>query len=138
MQRHVPLDQAATRPIERRQKCEATPEHRKQHASWTRENLREELENRAFSILRWATFALRPLTVLEITEALIVTFSDNDNLFQLDEMPDTIDNEYIKSEIIDICGALVEVRAEGIRGGAAYKTVHLIHPSVREYLLSAL
>ena len=94
-------------------------------------------QNRAFSVLRWTTFALRPLTVLEITEALIVTFSDN-NLFQSDEMPDNIDDEYIKSEIIDICGALVEVRTEGIRGEAAYKTVHLIHPSVREYLLSAL
>ena len=95
-------------------------------------------QKRAFSILRWTTFASRPLTVLEITEALIVTFNDNDNPFQFDEMPDNIDDEYIKSEIIDICGALVEVRTEGIRGRASDKTVHLIHPSVREYLLSAL
>jgi hypothetical protein len=97
-----------------------------------------EEQSRAFSILRWTTFALRPLTVLEITEALIVTLNNNNNLFQLDEMPDTINDEYIKSEVIDICGALVEVRTEGIGGRAGHKTVHLIHPSVREYLLSAL
>jgi ankyrin repeat protein len=95
-------------------------------------------QNRALAILRWITFALRPLTVSEITEALIVELNDNGNTIHWDELPDNIDDEYIKSEIIDICGALVEIRTEKNGVGAGYKTIHLIHPSVREYLLSTL
>jgi ankyrin repeat protein len=94
--------------------------------------------DRAFAILRWATFALRPLTVSEITEALIVR-SDNDGTTpQWDELPDNIDDEYINSEIIDICGGLVETRAEKPGSEARFRTIHLIHPSVREFLLPTL
>ena len=96
-----------------------------------------EEQNRALAILRWAAFALRPLTVSEITEALVVE-PNNDASLCYDELPDTIDDEYIDGEIIDICGSLVETRTEKPGDGAGSRTIHLIHPSVREFLLSVL
>lgn len=56
----------------------------------------------------------------------------------MDDLPDNIDDEYINSEIIDICGTLVEVRAGKPEDGAGSRTIYLIHPSVREFLLSTL
>ncbi|KAJ4286524.1 hypothetical protein N0V90_013224 [Kalmusia sp. IMI 367209] len=97
-----------------------------------------EEQNRALAILRWTTFALRPLTITEITEALIVEPNDSGTILQFDELPDSIDDEYINSEVIDICGALVEVRTKESGDGIGSKTVHLIHSSVREFLLTSL
>ncbi|KAL1630745.1 hypothetical protein SLS54_000616 [Diplodia seriata] len=54
-------------------------------------------QERTSAILRLVAFALRPLTVAEITEALLVK-QDHDNL-SLDGWPDEIDDEYIKGEI---------------------------------------
>jgi ankyrin repeat protein len=103
------------------------------------QNRSPEERNRALAILRWTTFAMRPLSVSEITEALIVEPNDNDGAdLQLDELPDSIDDDYISSEIVDICGDLVEVRAQKPGDWAGTRTTHLIHASVREFLLSAL
>ncbi|OBT38867.1 hypothetical protein VE00_10434 [Pseudogymnoascus sp. WSF 3629] len=48
---------------------------------------------RALSILRWAAFALRPLSVLEITEALLVMDDDSYGDILLRGLPDEIDEE---------------------------------------------
>ncbi len=105
--------------------------------NWTNDSKTTLMKNekRALAILRWTTFALRPLTVSEMTEALIVEPGDDGVTLQLDELPDSIDDDYINSEIIDICGDLVEVRAEKAGDGAGSRTIHLIHLSVREFLL---
>ena len=66
----------------------------------------------ALAILRWTVFAARPLTVLEMTEALAVREDDSDNL-QSEEIPDVVDDEYINDEILDLCGSLVEIRDAG-------------------------
>ena len=95
-------------------------------------------QRRALAILRWTTFALRPLTVSEMTEALIVETEDESAGLQWDELPDTIDYEYINGEIIDICGCLLETREEDAEDSPGSRTIHLIHPSVRDFLLSAL
>lgn len=95
-------------------------------------------QRRALAILRWVTFALRPLTISEITEALIVDTNDDSGGVQWDELPDIIDDEYINGEIIDVCGCLVEARKENAEDPADSRTIHLIHPSVREFLLSVL
>ena len=94
-------------------------------------------QDRAFAILRWTMFAFRPLSIFELSEALIVKSYGTCMSLQPEEMPDDIDDEYIDGEIIDICGSLVEVRKEsGAQPGSA--TIHLVHSSVREFLLSAL
>ncbi|CAJ2509407.1 Uu.00g144330.m01.CDS01 [Anthostomella pinea] len=66
-------------------------------------------QKRAIAILRWATFSLRPMTILEITEALLLMDDDSDDLLT-EEIPDTIDEIYIKHQILDLCGSLIETR----------------------------
>jgi hypothetical protein len=79
--------------------------------NWNRiSNLSRNDKNRAFSILRWAAFALRPLTIIEITEALLIADSDDYEDLLVDELPDNIDEEYVKSEILGLCGLLIESR----------------------------
>ncbi|GKT46153.1 vegetative incompatibility protein HET-E-1 [Colletotrichum spaethianum] len=75
--------------------------------NWERiERLRYAEKTRAYSLLRWAAFALRPLTVCEITEAVLI--NDDCEDLPLDEMPDSIDDDYIESEIMGLCGSLIE------------------------------
>jgi ankyrin repeat protein len=92
----------------------------------------------ALAILKWATFAFRPMSVLEITEALIVDHNEGDVVIRRDDLPDEINEDYINGEIIDICGGLVEVRNDETLDHNSAKTLHLIHASVRDFLLSGL
>ncbi|KAI3580740.1 prion-inhibition and propagation-domain-containing protein, partial [Fusarium oxysporum f. sp. albedinis] len=87
---------------------------------------------RIFSLLRWAAFALRPLTACEITEAVLITDSDD---LPVDDLPDTVDGDYVDSEIVDLCGPLIQVRRQKSDGSAGQQTVHLAHFSVRQFLL---
>ncbi|KAF6805834.1 ankyrin repeat domain-containing protein 52 [Colletotrichum plurivorum] len=102
--------------------------------SWERiESLREAERARAFSLLRWAAFSLRPLTVYEITEAVLIN-DDCDDL-PIDDMPDAIDDDYIESEILGFCGSLIEVRGTTMESSPGLKMIHLAHFSVKQYLL---
>ncbi|KAF6823075.1 ankyrin repeat domain-containing protein 52 [Colletotrichum plurivorum] len=97
------------------------------------ETLREEEKARTVSLLRWAAFSLRPLTVCEITEAVLVN-DDCDDL-PVDDMPDAIDDEYIESEILGLCGSLIEVRGTSLESAPGSRMIHLAHFSVKQYLL---
>lgn len=90
---------------------------------------------RAVSLLRWAAFAIRPLTVAEITEALLI--SDNDE-FPADEMPDSIDQDYVDGEILGLCGSLIEIRDATSDSNVDSMTVHLAHFSVKEFFVSRI
>ncbi|CAI6098822.1 unnamed protein product [Clonostachys chloroleuca] len=90
---------------------------------------------RAISILRWLVSALRPLTVQEITEAVLIM--DSWELLS-EDLPDEIDDDYIESEIIGLCGTLLEIRNSPANSAPADRTLHIPHFSVREYLLSKL
>jgi ankyrin repeat protein len=98
-------------------------------------------QRRALAILRWTTFALRPLSVIELTEALFYELNEADDVVDVDDLNDSIqniDDEYIATEIIEICAGLVEVRTKTPDNGPESRTVHLIHTSVREFLVSNL
>ncbi|RKK30545.1 hypothetical protein BFJ66_g16269, partial [Fusarium oxysporum f. sp. cepae] len=104
--------------------------------NWTKiTKLGEEERDRAFALLRWAAFALRPLTVCEITEAALILTSGE---LSRDDFPDAVDDEYIKSEVIGLCGPLLEVRKGSPGSSPGRRTVHLPHFSVRQYLLCNL
>ncbi|KAJ5914570.1 hypothetical protein N7504_003453 [Penicillium tannophilum] len=96
--------------------------------------LPEEDRDRTISILRWTAFALRPLTVNEITAALLI--SDDCGEVRLDELPDSVDDDYINTKILDLCGSLLEFRLPQAETHAGLRTVHLAHFSVKQYLLS--
>ncbi|EWY99924.1 hypothetical protein FOYG_03851 [Fusarium oxysporum NRRL 32931] len=103
---------------------------------------------RALSLLpRWTAFALRPLTVHEITEAVLLTEGMDE--LPVDEIPDCVDQDNVDSMILELCGSLIEVRhvssSESIKhpeciqqseeGPVGFQEVHLSHFSVKEYLL---
>lgn len=92
--------------------------------------------DRAFALLRWTAFALRPLTVGEITGALLV--SEDDDELQIDGKPDRIDEDYIDEELLYLCGSLLEIQSPQQDCHAEVRTVHLAHFSVKQYLLSRL
>ncbi|WAO96989.1 Hypothetical protein NCS54_01468700 [Fusarium falciforme] len=59
--------------------------------NWTRVTRLGEWErHRAFALLRWTAFALRPLTVCEITEAALILESED---LPLEDLPDTVDDD---------------------------------------------
>ncbi|MCJ1462826.1 hypothetical protein MMC07_001429 [Pseudocyphellaria aurata] len=93
--------------------------------------------SRALAILRWAVFALRPLTVLEMTEALVVTLDDSNDDLPVDDLPDAIDKEYVDSEILELCGSFLETRESSSEESIGSRTIHLVHFSVKEFLLLA-
>lgn len=99
----------------------------------------EELEagdkERAIEILRWLLFAERPLTVRELTEALLVHEDDAYGKFPADDLPDAWDDYYTNEQIRRLCGSLVELRRSEPHKPVMAHTVHLVHFSVKEYLM---
>ncbi|KAF5987960.1 ankyrin protein [Fusarium bulbicola] len=115
---------------------------------WTRVNAMGDSDKlRALSLLQWTAFAVMPLTMYQITEAVLIT-DDMDEL-PLDEMPDCVDQDYVDSMILELCGSLIEVRRvspsestespehihESEEDSIGLQEVHLSHFSVKEYLL---
>lgn len=93
---------------------------------------------RAISILRWTLFALRPLTVKELTEALLIRDSDTCEQFPADDLPDTWDEYYTDDQIRKLCGSLIELRSTRVHQEITTQTVNFVHFSVKEYLTSIL
>lgn len=94
--------------------------------------------NRALDILRWLTFGIRPLTVQELVEALIIEIDENSEVFCEDDLPADIDVEYVNNEIKGLCRSFIDIRDETGKSPLRMNTVHLAHGSVREYLITIL
>ncbi|CAH0024945.1 unnamed protein product [Clonostachys rhizophaga] len=90
----------------------------------------------AFALLRWAAFSSRPLTIGEIAEAIVLDETLED--FPINELPDSIDDDYINTEIVGLCGPLVEVRSKSADQQPQFRTIHIAHFSIREYLICKL
>lgn len=98
-------------------------------------NLPPEESSRAVSLLRWVAFARRPLTISEITEAILVTDSCGDIV---DDMPYSMDQEYVDGEILGLCGSLIEIRSATLDSSIESMTVHLAHFSVKEFFINKI
>lgn len=83
---------------------------------------------------------MRPLTVSEITEALLIEDNDNCDDLQIDELPDEVDKDFVDEQIIGLCGSLIEIQASTIekKQSPGSSTIHLAHFSVKEYLLAMI
>ena len=99
------------------------------------EELEAEDKERAIEILRWLLFAERPLTVRELTEALLINEDDVYKNFPADDLPDAWDDYYANEQIRRLCGSLVELRRNDPHEPIMNQTVHLVHFSVKEYLM---
>lgn len=104
--------------------------------NWVRIEKSEQDRERAFDLLRWAVFALRPLTVGEMTEAVLV--DDNCDGLLFDDLPDTIDDEFIDDQIIRICSPLLEARDPQAKCPVGRRTVHVTHFTVKQFLIPRL
>lgn len=103
--------------------------------NWSRiVTMRDDDRDRSIALLRWAAFALRPLTVCEMTEAVLVNDDDDMDDFPTDDLPCALDDDYINNEVIGLCGSLVEVRGDASQEIRA-RTIHLTHFSVKQFLL---
>ncbi len=90
---------------------------------------------RAFSILRWVSYAMRPLSVAELTEALIVETVEETEEFPRDELPDEWDDDYVKDRILGLCGSLLIMKSDGPQDSYEKSTIQFVHFSAKEYLL---
>ena len=104
------------------------------------QNLNPAQKARAIAILRWILFALRPLTVRELAEAIAATVDESAGSYPYDDLPDSwregyVDEQYVNSYIRRSCGSLVELRGHNENKPLALHTVHFVHFSVKEYLL---
>ncbi|CAH0057547.1 unnamed protein product [Clonostachys solani] len=90
----------------------------------------------AFALLRWAAFSSRPLTIGEIAEAILLDETLED--FPTDELPDSVDDDYVNTEISGLCGPLLEVRSKSEDQQPQLRTIHIAHFSIREYLICKL
>lgn len=98
-------------------------------------NQAEDDYTRTLNMLRWTVFSFRPLTVAEITEALMV-HPESSGISQ-EEWPDEVNEEYIQEEIKGLCGSLVNIQASP-KEDPSLSTVHLAHASVKEFLITML
>ena len=88
---------------------------------------------RALQILRWLAFAKRPLTVAELTEALLIDdLDDQDD----SELAGLLDEDFVNERIQGICGSLVAVDGDDDGALSSHSTVRLFHDSVKSFLVS--
>ncbi|KAL7955134.1 ankyrin repeat-containing domain protein [Trichoderma compactum] len=105
------------------------------HRNWVRlSQLPKDEKDRAFCLLRWVTFAIRPLTIAEIAEAMLISFEDEE--LPVDELPDFIDDGYVNSEITGVLGSLLDIRKDSMESNPGFSTLRLAHFSVKQYFLS--
>lgn len=103
--------------------------------------LKKDKKDRAIAILRWILFAVRPLTVHELCEALAHTFNDKEDTYvSEDDLPECwlesyVDEDYVNDVVRRPCGSLVEIRGNSLGNPLHLQTVHFVHFSVKEYLL---
>jgi ankyrin repeat protein len=103
---------------------------------WTRISRLPQIERVfAVSILRWVTFAFRPLNVVELSISVMHDLAlDGDHDPTRDQLLDMVDGTYIAyflGEIQRLCGCLLKIRVDpGMK-----TTIHLSHFSVKEHYI---
>ena len=94
----------------------------------------------ALMILRWTLFAIRPLKVKELAEAIVVSGEDEFEAYPEDDLPDAweegafVDEDYVHEMILGKCGSLLQLRSSNADVPLQDHTVHFVHFSVKEYL----
>ncbi|CAI7614169.1 unnamed protein product [Penicillium viridicatum] len=99
-------------------------------------HLSEDNRERTIALLRWAAFALRPLSICEMAGALLIS-ADCDEV-RFEGVPGRINENYIKTEMMELCGSLIDIRSPEGECDPGSRTVHLAHFTVKEYLLCNL
>ncbi|CAF3623619.1 unnamed protein product [Fusarium graminearum] len=97
-----------------------------------------EEKEQSVMILRWVLFAVVPLQVKQLAEALLVS-SPELSEYPDDDLPDEweqefVDDCYVKDNILGRCGSLLQIRSSSPDTPLGDQTVHFVHFSVKEFL----
>ncbi|RKL29226.1 hypothetical protein BFJ72_g12135 [Fusarium proliferatum] len=104
--------------------------------SWSRiMNMSDQDRDRTFALLRWTAFSLRPLHIYTVVEAVLI---DQFGELDPDDYPEIVNDEYVTGEILGLCGPLVEVHENEENSSPGWRTLHMPHFSVRQYLIGHL
>ncbi|KAL1618412.1 hypothetical protein SLS56_010564 [Neofusicoccum ribis] len=101
--------------------------------SWKKiQDLDHQERERAVAMLRWTMFAFRPLTVSELADALQAEFDmgsgkDKEQSFGVDS---------ITKDLRQLCEPLIELRDPEDHEKSRSQTIHILHSSVRDYVVS--
>ncbi|KAL8880552.1 MAG: hypothetical protein Q9198_002068 [Flavoplaca austrocitrina] len=101
-------------------------------------DLPAEEEDRAFKILLWILHSLRPMTIQELTEALLVRLDHDSTSYPLEDLPDAYDETYVNDQIRRLCGSLIDIKPRDQHSDIADHAVQFVHFSVKEFLAKAL
>lgn len=91
---------------------------------------------RAVLLLRLAVLSLRPLTLREISEAMLV--SDEFRSFSIRELLDRLNEKEIKEKILDLCCSFLEIRKQSPESPIEEWTIHPVHFTVKEFYLKVI
>ncbi|CAG9988781.1 unnamed protein product [Clonostachys byssicola] len=90
--------------------------------------------DRSILLLKWAAFSIRPLSVSEISVAVLI---DNESGVPVEELPDQDDGSYVASDIKDHCGSLIEITNDDQNSDQMDSMmVNITHFSVKQFLLT--
>ena len=100
--------------------------------------LKSDDNERALRILNWVMHGLRPLTVHEMVEALLI--EDNDDFEEIaeDELPDDPDEEDVYGELVKLCGNYIAFDIDEERSAPRYWKIRFAHSSIRAFLTKRL
>ena len=84
-------------------------------------------KSRGLKILQWCVFSIRPLTVSELAEVLAIQSLEEQDELNPDDLPGSINDEYIDAEIKERCGSLVEVKSLNTADPPGQRIVQLVH-----------
>ena len=93
--------------------------------------------DRALAILRWVLFAQRPLSLREISEALLINVDEDKPLeaaFPREDLPDDMNEDYVNEQITGLCGSFLELRSAKSQRFFGDQTIHFAHYTIKEYL----
>uniref|UniRef100_A0A8H7K1N8 Prion-inhibition and propagation HeLo domain-containing protein n=1 Tax=Bionectria ochroleuca TaxID=29856 RepID=A0A8H7K1N8_BIOOC len=114
-----------------------TPAGLEQLYEWEWESIRTNPTvdtDRSLLLLKWAAFSIRPLSVSEISVAVLI---DNEIGVPVEELPDEDDSSYVASDIKDHCGSLIEITNDDENSDQMDSMmVKITHFSVKEFLLT--
>lgn len=91
-------------------------------------------KSKAYAILAFVRDAIRPLTVHEMVEALLI---EDDNEFEEvpeDELPDDPDEEDVYGELMRLCGSFIAFDIDDDRKTPQHWKLRFSHSSIRVYI----
>ncbi|KAK5075951.1 hypothetical protein LTR70_009863 [Exophiala xenobiotica] len=89
-------------------------------------------QRRAWRMLNWVVHALRPLTVQELVEAILVEQETDE--YPDEDLPEDLDDEAVYGEIRELCGSLIAFDVGDHHDEPKFWKVRLSHRSLKHFL----